>query len=291
MLIGLRPFPDRPCIRDCIPTVTCSDMFGPPKIFAPAPEHGDGRATGHPLIRKLGQFASLNGEEQQALARCLSARIQIVGRGIPLVEAGDAPSDLFVVLEGWACSLRPVAEGRAPIVALHLPGDVCDFGTLMKQRMEGSIVAMSRLRVATLSRPALTRLTGEHPICGQALWSDFMCASAISGQWIARLSQGSARARLANLICELAVRLYAVGLADDSGFALPITQVDLGHSCGLTPEHTNRVLRDLHSRGIASWEKGRLILRDGEALSKEGAFDPAYLHFRHLKSYAPARTP
>lgn len=236
----------------------------------------------HYLIRKLGQYLPLPYEDQQVLIRCLSARVQTIGRNIPLIEAGDTPSDIFVVLEGWACSTRPVAEGRPPVIALHLPGDICDFGAFMKRQMDCTIVAMSRLRVAALSQCALTSLMRDHPRCGQALWWEFMCASAIRSEWIARLSHGGARARLANLLCEIAVRLYVVGLADDGGFTLPITQVDLGHSCGLTPEHTNRVLRDLRERDIVSWEKGQLVLRNWDLLQTEANFDPAYLHFGEL---------
>jgi len=250
----------------------------------PLPGSAPARSARHLLLRKLAQFAALPDDQKLALDRALSARVQSVGRGIPIIEAGEAPADIFVVLEGWACSVRPTIEGRPPIIALHLPGDICDLGALMKRHMDCTIYALTPVKVAALGRSAVARLTRDHPQCAQALWWESMCAAAIRGQWVARLGNGSAKARIANLLCELATRLYVVGLADDGGFDLPITQTDIGLSCGLTPEHTNRVLRDLREKGAIAWEKGRLAMLDWDILRSAASFDARYLHFRDLKT-------
>lgn len=33
---------------------------------------------------------------------------------------------------------------------------------------------------------------------------------------------------------------------------LPLTQADVGDTCGVAPEHTNRTLRELRNRGLCS---------------------------------------
>lgn len=243
----------------------------------------DGREARQLPIRKLGQFVALPDEPRQVLEQSLSARIHAVGRSVPIVAAGDAVSDVFVMLEGWACSTRPAMEGRPLIVALHLPGDICDLSALVRSQADCSVIALSPVRIALLDRSSVATLIEAHPVCGRALWWEAMSAASIRGQWIARLSLGSARARMADLLCELAVRLRAVGLADEAGFDLPISQLDLGRSCGLTPEHTNRVLRDLRDRRIISWEKGHLAILDRDALGAESRFDPGYLNFRESR--------
>lgn len=240
----------------------------------------NGSDAGPLPIRKLSRFVALPEAPRQALAHCLAAHVRTVGRARPIVEAGDVTNDLVMMLDGWACSTRPSMEGRPLIVALHLPGDICDLTALVRPHADCSVTALSPARLALLSREALAQLTAAHPICGRALWWEAMSAASIRGQWIARLSSGSARARLADLLCELATRLRAVGLASDTGFDIPISQIDLGRSCGLTPEHTNRVLRDLRSRRIIAWERGRLEILDWTALRAESRFDPAYLNFR-----------
>lgn len=238
------------------------------------------------LIRKLGQYAPLGVDERSALANCLSSRLQVIDRGVPLIELGEAPIDVFVVLDGWAASQRPGGDKRDQTVSLHLPGDVCDFGVLMKRHMDCTIIALSRLKVASISRTMATKLTHDYPLCAQALFWESICANAVRGQWIARNAKGAARERVANFLCEIATRLFVVGLADDSGFDLPITQADFGNACGLTSEHTNRVFRDLRMDNIVSWKDGRLDLLNWDALRALGSFDASYLHFRDLRQSA-----
>lgn len=249
----------------------------------------NGRQAKQLPVRKLGQFVALPAASQQALEQSLSARIVTVGRSVPIIAAGDAVNHVFVMLEGWACSARPAMEGRPLIVALHLPGDICDLSALVRPQADCSVIALSPARVALLERAFVSTLVEAHPVCGHALWWEAMSAASIRGQWIARLSLGSARARMTDLLCELAARLRAVGLADDTGFDLPISQLDLGRSCGLTPEHTNRVLRKLRDRRIISWEKGHLAILDRDALRAESGFDPGYLNFRESRA-APDRS-
>jgi hypothetical protein len=99
-----------------------------------------------------------------------------------------------------------------------------------------------------------------------------------------RICQQTARERIANLICELAARLYIVGLADDNGFEMPLTQSQLGGACGLTSEHTNRTLRELREAQLMSLERGRIFFGDWDRLRELGGFDGRYLHFRTMRS-------
>ena len=237
----------------------------------------------HLVFRKLGQFKTLSPAAYSAFQRCLLARVQTAGRNTPLIERGDGAGTVMIVLEGWAASCRAVKDSRPQIVALHLPGDFCDISIAFKRHMDCAVVALTDLRVASISRSALLKLATDHPEISQMLWWEAMWASATGGQWTARMARSSARARITHLLCELAVRLYVLGLADDTGFDVPMTQVDLANSCGLTSEHTYRIMSDLRRSNVASWEKGRLRLLDWDALREMAEFDPAYLQFRQLR--------
>ena len=48
---------------------------------------------------------------------------------------------------------------------------------------------------------------------------------------------------MAHLLCELLVRLRAVGLAEEYSCDLPITQGEFADALGGTPVHVNRVLQ------------------------------------------------
>ena len=46
----------------------------------------------------------------------------------------------MIMLEGWAIRSKPHDAGRQ-IVALHLPGDICDFNALLNRRADCAIEA------------------------------------------------------------------------------------------------------------------------------------------------------
>jgi CRP-like cAMP-binding protein len=233
--------------------------------------------------RKLAQYAPVSPAERSALDRLLRAKVQRIAAGVPLVEVGGAPGDILVVLDGWACRHRSGPNGRRHIVALHLPGDICDLSVFLMRAADSSVTALSDMRVAAIGRAALAAFTREQPRLTQSFWWDALSAASIQRQWLVRNTLG-ARERIAGLLCELAARLYAVGLATDAGFALPLTQYDLADACGMTSEHTNRTLRELRRDGLIGLEDGQLRLLDWDGLESLAGFDPAYLHFRTMRS-------
>ncbi len=54
------------------------------------------------------------------------------------------------------------------------------------------------------------------------------------------------------------MRLEIVGLVEDGGFALPITQLDLGDATGLTSVHVNRMLKQLRDDRLVTFRGGRV---------------------------------
>lgn len=241
------------------------------------------------LARKLRQFEPLAPGDVAALHRLLAAKVQQVGAGIPLIEEGETPLEMHVVLSGWACRYRRAPNGRRQIVAFHLPGDICDFSVFLMRQMDSTVAALSDMRVASISRAALAEFTQRWPRLAQGFWWESLCAGSIQREWLVRNGQRGARERIASLICELAARLYVVGLADDGGFELPLTQYDLADACAMTPEHTNRTLRELRKLGVVTIERGRVWLDDWDALCALAQFVPSYLHFR--QTYAELRPP
>ena len=81
---------------------------------------------------------------------------------------------------------------------------------------------------------------------------NILVEASIFREWILNVGRRDAKSRLAHVLCELAVRLDAHGLAEEMGYHLPMTQAELADALGLTPVHLNRVIRASKSTGCSS---------------------------------------
>jgi DNA-binding transcriptional regulator LsrR (DeoR family) len=69
-----------------------------------------------------------------------------------------------------------------------------------------------------------------------------------------------------------------VGLADDTGYDLRLTQTDLAECTGLTSVHVNRILRELREQHIVEFRSGRVRMNDLPKLKRIAEFDPEFLY-------------
>ena len=231
-----------------------------------------------PLLRKIERHAPMPRADREALRRMLAANVRTIRARADVIEAGERPSEISVVLSGWACRYRAVEGGRRRIVAFYLPGDVCEFNVFLMQALDHPIEAVEPLRVAGISRGMLGEFAKDHPRINQALWWESVVAGAIQREWTVNVGRRSAKQRVGHLLCELYVRLHAVGLARDGRCGLPLTQADIGDACGMTAVHINRTLRKLRAMGLLTLMDGMLDVHDWPGLATVAAFDAGYLH-------------
>ncbi|WP_238291148.1 Crp/Fnr family transcriptional regulator, partial [Methylobacterium longum] len=97
-------------------------------------------------------------------------------------------------------------------------------------------------------------------------------------EWLVNVGRRSAEERIAHLMCELLLRLRAVGRTAGDGYALPITQEDLADTTGLTSVHVNRTLGSLKQRGLIALSGRQLRILDLAGLETLAEFKPNYLH-------------
>lgn len=240
------------------------------------------------LARKLAHYVELNRIEREVLAKALSLDVRRVQRRTVLLKRGDTATKLSVMLAGWACRYKVTPGGRRQVVAFYLPGDVCDFSIFMAPELDSTIELIDGAEIAGLPRNRLASLSRGQPRIVRGLWRDAQSASSIQREWMVNIAQRSALERTAHLLSEFVARLDAVGLVDAQGSCdLPITQADFGDACGMTSEHTNRCLRELRDRGLATWRNGRLSVPSRSRLAGLSGFDPCYLQLRPLRDEVP----
>lgn len=198
-------------------------------------------------------------------------------RGACLASAGDLPSRLFVVLEGWVQKYRQLSDGRRQVTGFCLPGQPCDLNPLFQIQRGHSLAALTMVRVAALDRARLLELMEQCPDLREALLRAGMIAANMTAEWLVGTGLKSAHERVAHLLCELFIRQNPYLIDSEVGF--PATQAELAEATGLTSVHANRVLRDLRMRYGVSARNRKLHIPDFAALAKFAHFQRNYLGF------------
>ena len=100
--------------------------------------------------------------------------------------------------------------------------------------MDHSIGAVVASKVATISPENILKMTHNYPTLTRALWWSTLVEEAIAREWIVNVGQRNALERMAHLFCELLYRFRAVGLNEGNSCTLPLTQVELAETLGLS---------------------------------------------------------
>lgn len=205
-----------------------------------------GTTTGH-FVRKLRHGARLTAADEEVLLGLVQPVLRIAARRDILAE-GAEPRWLPLIVKGWACRHRLLANGKRQIVSLFLPGDLCELFGALPHPMDTSIESITPVVVAPVPPEAIRGAARASSTIDEALWWNLMVASAIEREHIVSLGRRSASERLGHLICELHLRLAMVGLADRGGYDMPVTQTDLSDLLGLSAVHVNRSLQELRKQ-------------------------------------------
>ena len=232
------------------------------------------------LRLRLEAYVRLSHDEHALLARLASKHVRQSEARRDVVREGETPRAL-VVLAGWACRYKQLPDGRRQIVSMLIPGDICDADAFALTEVDCSIGAITRLRYAEIAAADVEEMMLSSPRIVQALQWHEMVAAATQREWTLNVGRRTASERVAHLLCELFVRLRAVGETRDGRCDFPLTQNDLADATGLTPVHINRTLQDLRRDGLITLERRTLAIPDLDRLMDRGLFTSAYLHLDH----------
>lgn len=238
-----------------------------------APEEGSSIC---PLTRKLDSFAPLTDEDRAALEG-LSGYVRRVDRHAVLVEQDCVADHALIVFAGFASRYKRRVSGRRQILAYLVPGDLCDRGALHGYRLDHAIEALTHCGVAKVPRAAYLDLLGRHPRIALALQRARLAEEAMAREWMVSIGMRSGPERMAHLFCELMERLGLIGQVTDGQYDMPLTQMDLADTLGLSSVHVNRVLQALRRDGLISLRGRRLRILAPRRLSQLAEFEAGYL--------------
>ncbi len=235
------------------------------------------------FIAKLSGFGALSPAEAAALTEATSAPRQYAARH-DLIREGDRPGPVFVILEGWACRYKILPSGSRQVLAFLMPGDSCDLHVSLLAEMDHGIQTITPALVATIERADMDAIMDRHRGVARAMYLSQLVDEGTMRAWITSMGRRTSVERVAHLMCELYVRARNIGLTAEPRLALPLSQLLLADSLGMTPVHLNRVLKELRLSGAMSLQRGSLLVGDPSKLIQIAGFDENYLHRRLRKA-------
>ncbi|GGL57251.1 transcriptional regulator [Wenxinia marina] len=227
------------------------------------------------LSRKL-LLAGPLPEEDLAVVEGLVANPRTVQARTDIIDRGDPTSNVHLVLEGIACRYKLLPDGRRSIMALLLPGDFCDLNVAILGHMDHAIGTLTACTIVDIPREAIDEIVEKHPPLTRALWWCTLVDEAVLREWLVNMGRRRADRQLAHFLCEIHLRLEAVGRRD--GFHLSLTQEMIADLLGITTVHAQRIMAGLRQDGLIAIEDRKITVPDIEALRDFAEFEDDYLH-------------
>lgn len=228
------------------------------------------------MLLKLRARDDVSEQEEQVLRSSISEIRKVTADQI-VVRADTELTECNLLIQGFMCRYKDLANGERQISELHVPGDFVDLHSFPLKKLDHNVLAMVPCRIAIVPHERIRQITEEQPHLTRLLWFSTTLDAAIHREWVISLGRRTAIARIVHLFCELHVRLSIVGMADASGYDLPLTQQDLAECVGMTAVHLNRVLGTLKADGAVSFQRRRVRFHDLERARAIAEFTPNYL--------------
>jgi CRP/FNR family transcriptional regulator, anaerobic regulatory protein len=199
----------------------------------------------------------------------------------------SAPAAMaFTLFEGWLLLYRNHADGSRQGLRVALPGDFVGYAPLSEAGYSHGALAVTDVVVCGFRQADLHEMITSQSVIARQVSSIQARNLALCESNVLGLGRKSAEQRIAHLVADLHHRLTravesesgAIGASDAAPpliVPFPLTQEMLGELAGLTPVHTNRVLRKLRLDGVMTCERHRLEIMDLVRLHQIAGFQPA----------------
>ncbi len=231
----------------------------------------------NPLVKKLEQFARLNESDIHELDALVAAP-KMMRAGQFLVHENSVLDQVYLIIQGMACRHKFLPDGERQILGYLIPGDLCDIHFITLSKPDHSVALLSDSQVVKIPTQKLCELLAGNPQIERALSLAALNEIAILREWLLNVGQRNALQKLSHFFCEMKLRLARIDqVADDGSFELPINQMALADTTGLTPVHINRTLQRLRNDGLIRLYQRRLFIIDTDRLAAIAGFDDSYL--------------
>ena len=176
---------------------------------------------------------TLDEDDREAI-NDLPLQINDIRADQDIVREGDRPSRSCFLLSGMAYWYKMTGAGKRQILSFQIPGDLPDMQSIHLSTLDSTLTTLSPCRMAFVQHEPLRDICERRPNVASAFWRMTLIDAAIFREWVANVGSRQAFGRVSHLLCEMVVRLKAVGLTDGMVCDLPITQTELADATGLS---------------------------------------------------------
>ncbi|MFC7537347.1 Crp/Fnr family transcriptional regulator [Sphingomonas sp. GCM10030256] len=228
-------------------------------------------------LAKLRARDDISAEEEEAIRWAVADYREYPSRKT-IIPAEQELTFSTLLLSGMLARFKDLRSGGRQITELHVAGDFADLHSFTLKRLDHAVETLGPCKVALVPHDRLREITVRYPHLTRVYWFTTNLDAAIHREWVFSLGQRRAQQRMAQLFCEMHIKLSLVGLVENGSYDLPLTQEELGQVLGLTSVHVNRTLQLLREQGTVEFRSGRVTIFDVEQLRHSAEFDPSYLY-------------
>jgi CRP-like cAMP-binding protein len=189
-----------------------------------------------------------------------------------ICREGDPGAAIVVVLSGYVKLTKTAASGRETMLELRGPGDVLGEMSVIDGRPQSAnAVALGDVDALLVGAAAFNALRAERA----------SIANALLAVAVRRLRQASARQHelgtvdVISRVCRRLVELaeHHGNITADGVVVRALSQQDLADWAGVSRDGVVRALHELRSEGVLDSGRGRVVLKDVDAIAKRAGTD------------------
>jgi CRP-like cAMP-binding protein len=225
-------------------------------------------ATVEESITLLGQvpvFETLAPEDLQHVAEVAVPRSFAAQQVI--FREGDESDTCYIVRSGHARAMREHVDGRSLALAHFGPGDI--FGELAMfddERRSATVETLDAVDAIAIAGSDMRRLLRQHPDIAVKLVIALGRRLRDANERLTRQSFQTVQSRVAVVLDGLVRQAQSEG-AGTGDVLVTITQADIAQLAGSSRESASRFLAVLERAGVITQGRGRITVRDPEALA------------------------
>lgn len=220
-----------------------------------ADQGGTYKASAQPAVEGLVRVAGLTSAAASSLSELVGPLERYPAAAV--INSIAPTPRLKWILSGWCCEMRVLPDGRRQIFSFAVPGDPV-LSRPINTANPCSVVALTSVECIDVAQTLARAKEADRIEISRAMNHALNLAQERRYEDIIRLGRRSALQRLADLLLELHDRLAEIGMVDERGFYLPLTQEHLADALGLSVVHVNRSLKTLRLDGLATFRFGRV---------------------------------